>query len=55
MSENHRLIFGSGMADHEFVICLSHLLRSALTEGEWGKMLDDSSTSLLECIKEVKH
>jgi hypothetical protein len=27
VSENHRAMFGSGMSDHEFVICLSHLLR----------------------------
>ena len=42
------------MSDHEFVICLAHLLRSLQCEGDWGKMLEEASNSLISCIKEVR-
>ena len=41
LSENHKSIFAPAMVDYEFVICLSHLLRSCSGMGEWGKVIEE--------------
>ena len=54
LSENLKSIFTPSLSDFEFVICLSHLLRSFETSGDWGRVLDDASNSLISFMKDTR-